>query len=107
MKRMAADAARLIFILLIEPAYLLLKGKRWREIATYLGMGILAAQPYYVWQVDYIGGEGTPYHVGNQLFYLKESGYPAGYYVFPVYSEEPGRVEALGETMRDGFRRKQ
>lgn len=38
--------AGLILLLLIKPAYMLLKEKRWKEILLYLSMGILVAAPW-------------------------------------------------------------
>lgn len=39
-------SAGLILILLIKPAYELLKGKHWKEIGIYLGLGLLVAVPW-------------------------------------------------------------
>jgi len=39
--------AGLILLLLIKPAYALIKGKKWREILLYLGMGLLVAVPWF------------------------------------------------------------
>lgn len=39
-------SAGLILLLLIKPAYVLLKEKRWRDILIYLGLGLLAAVPW-------------------------------------------------------------
>lgn len=61
-------------------------------------------QPYYIWQADYARSEGTEYLVGDAVFYLMQEGYPAGYYVFPVYSDELGAMELLGDGIKDGFR---
>ena len=38
--------ASLILILLIKPAYMLIKQKRWKEIAIYLSVGLLVAVPW-------------------------------------------------------------
>ncbi len=38
--------AGLILLLLIKPAYQLLRGKRWKEILIYLGLGLLVAVPW-------------------------------------------------------------
>lgn len=40
--------AGLILILVIKPAYRLIKEKRWKEIALYIGMGILVILPWLV-----------------------------------------------------------
>lgn len=40
--------AGLILILIVKPAYLLLKEKRWKEICIYLLLGMLAAVPWMV-----------------------------------------------------------
>ena len=40
--------AGLILILIVKPAYLLLKEKRWKEICIYLLLGLLAAVPWMV-----------------------------------------------------------
>ena len=64
----------------------------------------VAAQPYYVRQQDYARIEGEEYRVGNAVFYLVPEGYPAGYDPFPVYSAEPGEVELMGDSIKDGFR---
>lgn len=39
--------AGLILLLVIKPAYMLIKEKRWKEIAVYLGMGLLVAIPWF------------------------------------------------------------
>jgi len=39
-------SAGLILILMIKPAYVLLKGKRWKEIGIYLFLGLLTAVPW-------------------------------------------------------------
>ena len=39
--------AGLILLLLIKPAYMLLKKKQWRDILLYLGMGLLVAVPWF------------------------------------------------------------
>lgn len=41
-------SAALILLLVIYPAYYLLKEKRWREIALYLILGIVTALPYFI-----------------------------------------------------------
>lgn len=40
--------AGLILILVIKPAYMLLREKRWKEIALYIGMGIVVIAPWLV-----------------------------------------------------------
>lgn len=40
--------AGLILILVIKPAYILLKGKRWKEIILYISMGIAVIAPWLV-----------------------------------------------------------
>lgn len=47
--------ASLILILLIKPAYMLIKQKRWREIAIYLSMGLIVAVPWLVRNVIITG----------------------------------------------------
>lgn len=39
--------AGLILILLIKPAYMLIKQKRWKEIAIYLALGLIVAVPWF------------------------------------------------------------
>ncbi|MDE6846539.1 MAG: hypothetical protein K2J99_12355, partial [Lachnospiraceae bacterium] len=41
-------SAALILLLVIYPAYQLLRQKRWREIAAYLVLGIMTALPYFI-----------------------------------------------------------
>lgn len=41
-------SAALILLLVVHPAYYLLKDKRWREIGQYLFLGILTALPYFI-----------------------------------------------------------
>ena len=41
-------SAALILILVIHPAYYLLKEKRWREIMLYLFLGVITALPYFI-----------------------------------------------------------
>ena len=41
-------SAALILLLVIYPAYYLLKEKRWREIALYLILGMVTALPYFI-----------------------------------------------------------
>lgn len=40
--------AGLILVLLIKPAYLLLRKKRWKQIGLYLGMGLAVALPWII-----------------------------------------------------------
>lgn len=40
--------AGLILILVIKPAYMLIREKRWKEIALYIGMGIVVIAPWLV-----------------------------------------------------------
>lgn len=47
--------AGLILILLIKPAYQLLKEKRWKEIGIYLSLGLIAAVPWLVRNVIITG----------------------------------------------------
>lgn len=47
--------AGLILLLLIKPAWALVKEKRWKEIAIYLGMGLLVAVPW-LWRNVIITG---------------------------------------------------
>ncbi|MBQ2803541.1 MAG: hypothetical protein IJF07_06550 [Lachnospiraceae bacterium] len=44
----AKVTAGLILILLLKPAYLLLKQKKWRDILLYLSMGIIVAAPWLI-----------------------------------------------------------
>ena len=41
-------SAALILLLVLYPAYKLIRGKRWREIVTYLLLGIVTALPYFI-----------------------------------------------------------
>lgn len=41
-------SAALILILVIHPAYYILKEKRWREIILYLCLGVITALPYFI-----------------------------------------------------------
>lgn len=41
-------SAALILLLVVYPAYILLCGKRWREIALYLVLGIVTALPFFI-----------------------------------------------------------
>lgn len=41
-------SAALILLLVIYPAYLLLREKRWKETCVYLGLGIVTAVPYLI-----------------------------------------------------------
>ena len=41
-------SAALILILVIHPAYYILKEKRWREIILYLFLGVITALPYFI-----------------------------------------------------------
>lgn len=41
-------SAALILLLVVHPAYYLVKEKRWQEIARYLFLGILTALPYFI-----------------------------------------------------------
>lgn len=63
----------------------------------------VAPEPYYLYQVDYDGGDGEEYKIGNIVFYRLTDGL-SGYHLFPVYVGEPGGVEPLGDTLRDGFK---
>lgn len=41
-------SAALILLLVVHPAYYLMKDKKWREIGQYLFLGILTALPYFI-----------------------------------------------------------
>lgn len=41
-------SAALILLLVVHPAYYLMKDKKWREIGRYLFLGILTALPYFI-----------------------------------------------------------
>lgn len=41
-------SAALILLLVVYPAYILLSGKRWRETALYLALGIVTALPFFI-----------------------------------------------------------
>lgn len=41
-------SAALILLLVIYPAYILFRGKRWRETALYLALGIVTALPFFI-----------------------------------------------------------
>lgn len=41
-------SAALILLLVVYPAYILFRGKRWREIALYLALGIVTALPFFI-----------------------------------------------------------
>ena len=41
-------SAAVMLLLVLKPAVLLLKGKRWKEIALYIGLGILISLPWLI-----------------------------------------------------------
>lgn len=54
-------AAGLILLLVIRPAAMLLREKRWKEIAFFLGLGILTAAPYFIRNIIISGWLVYPY----------------------------------------------
>lgn len=60
-------------------------------------------------QVDYDMIETDSVNIGNMLIYYPKQGDLSGYYAFPAspYKGTAESVEMRGDTVRDGFRRKQ
>lgn len=54
-------AAGLILLLVIQPAAMLLREKRWKETALFLGLGILTAAPYFIRNIVISGWLIYPY----------------------------------------------
>ena len=64
-------------------------------------------QNYYVWQQDYVTLEHESYEIDGIEFYVPLQSGQIGYDKFPGAPYERYDVELRGESLEDGFRRKQ
>lgn len=64
-------------------------------------------QEYYVWQQDYYTGAWESYEIDGILFYYPLERGQIGYEKFPGAPYRRNDVELRGNTLKEGFRRKQ